>query len=86
VVWAGAVMVGALLAIVDWRWIGRPVFAPVLAAGVLGGFIINKVSPFTFGVRDHFMEGVILAAGSVLALVGYVFAVICQSLPKKMPK
>jgi hypothetical protein len=32
------------------------------------------------------MEGVILAAGSVLALVGYVFAVICQSLPKKMPK
>jgi hypothetical protein len=74
VVWAGAVAAGAVLAFIDWRWMTRPVFATVLVAGVVGGVIVTNVSPFTFAGGDHYMEGVIIAAGSALALVGYVLA------------
>ena len=74
VVWAGAVVAGAVLAFIDWRWMTRPVFATVLVAGVVGGVIVTNVSPFTFAGGDHYMEGVIIAAGSALALVGYVLA------------
>ncbi len=50
-------------------------FGLLLVAGIGGGFIVEKVSPFSFGAGDHYMEGVILSAGSALGLIGYVFAV-----------
>ena len=77
-VWAAVVVAGALFAVVDWRWIKRPVFGALLVAGVLGGTIVINVSPFTFGTGGYYMEGVILSAGSALALVGYVFAMAGQ--------
>jgi hypothetical protein len=83
-VWAGIVLVGTLLAVVDRRWIRRPVFGVILVAGVGGGFIVEKVSPFSFGGGDHYMEGVIVSAGSALALIGYVFAVIWQFVRRRI--
>jgi hypothetical protein len=78
VTWAGVVAVGALLAVVDWRQIRRPVFGVLLVAGVVAGLIIEQVSPFSFGGGSHYMEGVLLSAGSALALTGYVFAAVGQ--------
>lgn len=75
-VWGGIAAIGALLAVLDWRWIGLPVFAVLLVAGVIGGLIITEVSPFTFAGGDHYIEGLILAAGSALALAGYAPAVV----------
>ena len=82
-VWAGIVGVGILLAVIDRRWIRRPVLGMLLVAGVGGGFIVEKVSPFSFGGGDHYMEGVILSAGSALALIGYVFAVFWQFVHRR---
>lgn len=75
-VWAGIVAIGGLLGIVDLRWTRRPLFGLLLAAGIIGGLIITRVSPFTFAGGDHYMEGVILSAGSALALAGYAAAII----------
>jgi hypothetical protein len=75
-VWGGGIAIGALLAVPDRRRIRRPLFAVLLVAGVIGGLIITRVSPFTFGGGDHYMEGVILSAGSALALAGYALAVV----------
>jgi hypothetical protein len=75
-IWGGVVAAGILLAVVDRRWIRLPVLGALLAAGVIGGFMVTKISPFTFGGGDYYMEGVILSAGSALALVGYVLAMI----------
>jgi hypothetical protein len=72
--WAAVVVVGALFAVVDWRWIRRPILGLLLAAGVGAGTIVTQVSPFTFGAGGHYMEGVLVAAGSALALTGYVLA------------
>jgi hypothetical protein len=72
--WAAGVVVGALFAVVDWRWIRRPILGLLLAAGVGAGTIVTQVSPFTFGAGGHYMEGVLVAAGSALALTGYVLA------------
>ena len=76
--WAGVVVFGALLAVVDRRQIRRPVFGLLLVIGIVAGFIIEQLSPFSFGVESHYMEGVLVSAGSALALIGYVFAVIWQ--------
>ena len=76
--WAGVVVFGALLAVVDRRQIRRPVLGVLLVVGVVAGFIIEQVSPFSFGVGSHYMEGVLVSAGSALALIGYVFAVVWQ--------
>ena len=73
-VWAGVTAIGILLAVLDRRWIGRPLFGVLLVAGVIGGLIVTRVSPFTFSGGDHFMQGVLLTAGSALALIGYVLA------------
>jgi hypothetical protein len=51
-VWAGAVVVGALLSVLD-RWIGRPLFGALLVAGIGGGLIMTRVSFFSFGGGDH---------------------------------
>jgi hypothetical protein len=75
-IWAGVVVGGALLGVVDRRWIRLPVLGALLAAGVIGGLMVTKISPFTFGSGDYYMEGVILSGGSALALVGYVLAMI----------
>ena len=48
-VWGGVIAIGALLAVLDQRWIRRPLSAVLLVAGVIGGLIITRVSPFTFG-------------------------------------
>ncbi len=77
-VWAGVVAVGAILGVVDLRRTGRPLFGVLLAAGVIGGLVITKISPFTFAGGDHYMEGVLLSAGSALALAGYAAAIILQ--------
>jgi hypothetical protein len=47
VVRAGIVAIGALLAVLDRRWIGLRVFAVLLVTGIVGGLIITKVSPAT---------------------------------------
>jgi hypothetical protein len=77
-VWAAIVVAGAVLAVVDWRWIKRPVCGALLVGAVGGGIIVTNVSPFTFGTGGHYMEGVLISAGSALALVGYVLAAVGQ--------
>jgi hypothetical protein len=61
----------------------------LLVVGVVAGFIIEQVSPFSFGGGSHYMEGVLLSAGSALALIGYVFAVVwqfvCRSIGGRRP-
>ena len=84
VIWAGIVAVGAGLAILDRRWIRRPLFAVLLLAGIVGGLIITKVSPFTFAGGDHYMEGVIVSAASALAMIGYVFAAVWQFARRRL--
>ena len=71
-------MAGGMLAIVDWRWIKRPVCGALLVIGIVGGIIVTNVSPFTFGTGSYYMEGVLIAAGSALALAGYVLAAVGQ--------
>ena len=84
--WAGVGVFGALLAIVDRRQIRRPVFGVLLVIGVVAGFIIEQVSPFSFGVGSHYMEGVLVSAGSALALIGYVITqFVCRSIGARRP-
>jgi len=78
VVWAGVVAIGALFAVLDRRWTRRPIFGVLLLAGVVGGLITTDVSPFSFGGGSYYMQGVLISAGSALALVGYVFAMVFQ--------
>jgi hypothetical protein len=82
--WAGIIAIGTLLAVLDRRWIGRPLFGILMVAGVAGGLIITRVSPFSFGGGDHYMEGVIVSAGSALALVGYVVPIIWQFARRRL--
>ena len=77
-VWAAVVMAGGLLALADWRWIKRPVCGAFLVTGVGGGVIVTNVSPFTFGTGSYYIEGVLISAGSALALVGYILAAVGQ--------
>ena len=74
--WTAIVVIGALLVTVDRRWIGWPLLGGLLVAGVFTGFIITRVSPFSFGGGGHYMEGVLIFSGSALALAGYAFAAI----------
>ncbi len=83
-IWAAVVAIGILLAVLDRRWIRRPLFALLLVAGIVGGIITTKVSPFTFAGGDHYMEGVIVSAGSALALVGYIFAAVWQFARRRL--
>jgi uncharacterized membrane protein len=78
VIWAGVVAIGAILAVVDRRWARFPLFGILLAAGIGGGLIITRVSPFNFGGGSHYMEGVIISGGSALALAGYILAFASQ--------
>ena len=78
IIWAGVIAVGTGLAIIDRRWIKWPLFAVLLVAGIVGGIITTKVSPFTFAGGDHYVEGVIVSAASALAMIGYIFAAVWQ--------
>ena len=82
--WAGVLVIGILLAVFDRRRVGGPLFGVLLVAGVGGGLIITSVSPFSFGGGSHYMEGVIISAGSALALVGYVFATVWQIVRRRL--
>jgi hypothetical protein len=73
-VWTSVVVLGALLAVVDQRIIGRWILGGLFVAGVVGGLLVTVISPFRFGGTSYYMEGVIVAGGSALALVGYVVA------------
>lgn len=77
-------MAGAVLTVVDWRWIRRPVCGALLIAGIIGGIIVTNVSPFTFGTGSYYMEGVLISAGSALALVGYVLAAVGQFVCRRI--
>jgi predicted TIM-barrel fold metal-dependent hydrolase len=55
--WAGIIAIGTLLAILDRRWIGWPLFGVLMLAGVASGLIITTVSPFSFGGGDHLHGG-----------------------------
>jgi hypothetical protein len=46
--WAGMIAIGILLAVLDRRWIGRPLLGLLMVAGVAGGLVITMVSPFSF--------------------------------------
>lgn len=82
--WAAVVAAGALFAVVDWRWIKRPVFGALLVAGIGGGVIVVNASPFSFGTGGYYMEGVLLSAVSALALAGYVFAIVVQFIWRRI--
>jgi hypothetical protein len=73
-VYALLALLGAGLAALDRRWTGWPVCGALAAAGVLGGYALTRASPFTFAGGDYYMEGVILAFASALALGGYVLS------------
>jgi hypothetical protein len=83
-VWAGVTAIGTLLAILDRRWVGRHLFGVLLVIGVGGGLIIVSISPFSFGGGSHYMEGVIISAGSALALMGYVLAIVCHLAHRRL--
>ncbi len=71
VVIAAVLVLGALLALADWRWIRRPVCGLLLLSGVAGGYSLTIVSPFDFVTGGYYMQGALLSAGSALALLGY---------------
>ncbi|MEQ1716788.1 MAG: hypothetical protein ABL907_12510 [Hyphomicrobium sp.] len=79
-VWAGVVVLGMALAVFDRQVLRRWLFGILLAAGVAGGLALTVVSPFSFGAINYYMEGVIISAGSALALIGYVIAVLARFL------
>jgi hypothetical protein len=81
--WVSVVAVGIGLAIIDRRWIKWPLFATLLLAGIIGGILTTKVSPFTFAGGDHYMEGVIVSAGSALTMIGYIFAAAWQFVRRR---
>lgn len=73
-VWGAAVVVGMVLAFVDRRVLKRWLLVWLLPAGIAGGLLLTNLSPFSFGATNYYMEGIIVAAGSALALAGYVIA------------
>jgi glucose uptake protein GlcU len=70
-VWGLAVTLGAVLAVLDWRLIRRPVFGALLLLGIAGGAALTSISPFNFADGGYYMEGILVAAGSALAFIGY---------------
>jgi hypothetical protein len=74
VFWAVILAIGAVLALLDWQWIRRPVFAVLLVAGIGGGLVTMQVSPFNFADGGYSMQGLLVAVGSGVALIGYAVA------------
>jgi len=82
--WASTVAVGALLAMIDRRWIGWPLLGALLLAGIAAGIVVTRVSPFSFGGGSHYMEGVLVSGASALALVGYLLAAAWQLARRRL--
>ncbi len=85
-IWVGVVVLGMMLAEVDRRVIGRWLFGFLLVAGVVGGLALTVVSPFSFGGSSYYMEGVIISAGSAMALIGYLAAALARFLTLRLSK
>ncbi len=83
-VWALVVIVGALLAVVDWWKIRRPVLGVLLLLMIAGGFVITVFSPFNFADGGYYMEGIILSAGSALAFAGYLIGALILLVWRKI--
>jgi hypothetical protein len=73
-VWGAVVALGAGVALIDWRGIKRPLFGLLL----IGGVVATYVSPFDFATGGYYIIGVIISAGSALALVGYACATVAE--------
>lgn len=76
--WAIIIVTGGLLALLDWRWRTRPLLGGLLVLGIVGGFVVTKVSPFDFVTGGYYMQGVIAFGASALALIGYVCVTLWQ--------
>jgi hypothetical protein len=76
VLWVALVAGGALLASADRRWGTRPLLGVVLVVGVVGGFVVTKISPFDFVTGGYYLQGALVSAGAALALIGYVLATV----------
>lgn len=83
-VWAVIVAGGALLALADRRWVRRPLLGLVLAIGVVGGFVVTKMSRFDFVTGGYYLQGVLISAGSALALIGYVLATVWHFIRQRI--
>lgn len=66
-----AILGGALLGVLDRCLLRKWLIGGLLVAGIIGGMLVTVFSPFKFGGTSYYMEGVVLAAGSALALCGY---------------
>ena len=77
-IWAAVVIIGAVLAVCDWRWLRRPWFGVLLLAILFGGLVTMQVSPFNFSDGGYALQGLLAAGGAGLALIGYVAASIVQ--------
>lgn len=84
-VWGAAVVLGIMLAVIDRQVLKRWLLVWLLPAGIAGGLLLTELSPFSFGVTTYYMEGVIIAAGSALALSGYVIAATVLALLFRQP-
>jgi hypothetical protein len=78
VFWTVVLAIGGGLAVLDWQWIRRPVFAVLLLAGIGGGLVTMQVSPFNFADGGYSLQGLLVAVGSAVALIGYVLAAAMQ--------
>jgi hypothetical protein len=78
VIWAAVVIIGALLAVCDWRWFRRPWFGVLLLAVLCGGLVTMQVSPFNFADGGYALQGLLAAGAAGLGLIGYVAAIVVQ--------
>jgi hypothetical protein len=69
-----ALLVGALLAVVDRKAFGRYVLAWLLVLVAIGGAIGMNVSPFTFQGDDHYFQSLIAMLFALAGLAGYALA------------
>jgi hypothetical protein len=70
--WAGVVVIGGLLGLLERRWTRWPWLGLLLLAGFAGGLLVMQVSPFSFCCGSHYMEGVLISGAAALAAIGYL--------------
>ena len=74
--WLAVVALGALFEFADRKWIRRPALGALLFAGIPGGYIMMRVSPFNLADGGLGLQGFLLSAASGLALIGYALTCI----------
>ena len=72
--WAIVIAIGFGLRVLERRFTRRPLLGALLILGMAAGYLMTRFSPFNFATGGVYMEGVILAAASALALAGYLAA------------